>query len=727
MAITTQIGALDSLKLTDGDTFFQSMNARLRPDQLQPGQVAYSQNGRMGVDGAWQVRKGHCFIGGGIGSDSESITLPFTITNIGTMYINAALRTGSLVHIWVTGHGLSVGDQINVSGLGWETANPNGNRTVSEVTDANEIHVILPQTLTDGENYTGLPGATIQDAVLFEQAAFGSCLFSDPAANNSAYIILALPSYALAVSVSTGAQTIIQYPNAALSSSVSMLQAFNKVFIFRDGATAWQWNGSFSGTPAFTKVANGTYAANAYYDSSNNTTIADGVVTVSETGHGLSVGTTIFVVDSGSTSLVEGGSGYVVATVPSANSFTFYADVSDSSASTVVYSKRVSEGLGFTHMPAPPWGVYHQRRLIVPFFYTTTGTSGSEVVASRNVRDEILISDVFDSDTYDQVFAQLKVTAGIADYLQYVHPFTEDNAVVFNRNSIHLLSGLSGDIGDMSLKEITREAGLVAQRSVVTVGNRIFFLSDNGVYATEFGDLYNLRGAGLPLSDPIDPIIRRINPQYAANAVACFHNNRYYIAVPLDESRVNNYLLVYNMLSGGWESVDYVPQAGWDISNLISAGSGTVKELYGVNKFGGIHRLECREDGMDLLVVAAGGNSASYPIESSVTTRQYTHGTSGKKKFVRFEAQVESNTANASDAQIGVATENMDEDATLGTIGSYLGSTLSPEEDAVIAGRIGNYRGYGIQFVLSPSQGRPKLRMVTIDAVSAARSTTSVS
>jgi hypothetical protein len=39
-----------------------------------------------------------------------------------------------------------------------------------------------------------------------------------------------------------------------------MIQAFNKVFIFRNGQAALEWDGDFTGTPAFTKVASGEYS-----------------------------------------------------------------------------------------------------------------------------------------------------------------------------------------------------------------------------------------------------------------------------------------------------------------------------------------------------------------------------------------------------------------------------------------------------------------------------------
>jgi hypothetical protein len=62
-----------------------------------------------------------------------------------------------------------------------------------------------------------------------------------------------------------------------------------------------------------------------------------------------------------------------------------------------------------------------------------------------------------------------------------------------------------------------------------------------------------------PISAPIDDVIQRINRNYASNAVATYWNNRYYLAVPLDDSTVNNTVLVYNFILKQWESVDTYP------------------------------------------------------------------------------------------------------------------------------------------------------------------------
>jgi hypothetical protein len=287
--------------------------------------------------------------------------------------------------------------------------------------------------------------------------------------------------------------------------------------------------------------------------------------------------------------------------------------------------------------------------------------------------------------------------------------------------------GLSGSIADISLKEITREAGLVAQKSVVTIGDRIFFLSDNGVYSTSFQDLYNLRGAGLPLSDPINPLIKRINPDYAHNAVAVYHDNRYWIAVPLDNSPRNNAILVYNLLNQGWESLDLIDQEGWDISNFIVSGAGGINKLYAINSFGGVHVIDERVDGFDYIYTFPGGDSIPYPIEAEVLTRQYVFDDVGRKSFNSYEIHVESSEYEPSDADITMISENIDKEAPMYSLAQSLEEDLPIGEDSSVRGRIGNIRAYGMQLKFVPTKGRPKLRMVKLEAYQAFRSVTEAS
>lgn len=265
------------------DIGFSRFNNRLRPDQLKDGELAMSVNGRMNVDGTWQVRPGVDTFGPVVGTIDNTLTLPFYVWP--QLTISSATRSGTTVTITTSSnHGFSSSYVVAIVDVGPGSVDPNGNKTIT-VTGLNTFTYTLPAG-SGSETYTVSGTSKAGGAILgttVTNGAFGSCLFSNPASNNDEYIILALYSNAIAINMATKATTTIAYPSGiVINSSVNMLQTFNKVFIFRDGATALEWNGSFSGTPAFTKVANGDYAATTYLDASSNTAITDGIVTVTQ-------------------------------------------------------------------------------------------------------------------------------------------------------------------------------------------------------------------------------------------------------------------------------------------------------------------------------------------------------------------------------------------------------------------------------------------------------------
>jgi hypothetical protein len=521
--------------------------------------------------------------------------------------------------------------------------------------------------------------------------------------------------FAYAIKLSDGSETQIEYPaGVSISADVGMLQAFNFIFIFRDGLTALQWDGDFTGTPAFALVENGAYAQPVYLDATSNTVILDGLVTVSETAHGVTVGDRVYVIDKGSSSLEETAAGYIVATVPDANSFTFFAAVPDLGAHKVVTAAGFPRAQGLPTCPL--------RRL--PFI--TSGVCGCRTctrwlgalapqrLQTVGLRTRLLRPTFWITNTYDQIYANYRIASGGADFVVAIQPFTEDNLVIFNRNTIHLVRGVSGDLAATVVQEITREVGCLARKSVVQVGNQILFLSDNGVYAMTFEDLYNLRGASIPLSESINPIIKQINPDYAKNAVAIYHDNRYYLSVPIGASIENNAILVYNFLTQGWESVDTVDTPNWNVRNLIRAGADSLNKLYAVNSFGGIHVIDDRDDDNDVIINQVSFAATPHDIVSYVTTRQYTAGTMDRKRYNSFELQLESSESNESDATISLETENPDSVEALDSVGTLLGEKLAVAEDASVRGRCNNVRGYGAQFTISPTQGRPKIRALKL-------------
>ena len=713
----SSFGRFDNQQVDDGDTVFQRINSRLRPDQLKAGEVAVSQNGRMDVDGAWQVRKGISVFGTPITVGSTALTLPFTLYTNRT--ISSATRAATIVTVTTSAaHGFTSSTLVSIVGLNGTLAT-SSNRLITS-TGSTTFTFVMPG-LTGTETYggSGVAGAPILDDTAINNV-YGSCLFSDPASNSSEYIALATNTKVRLIKISDASVTEIAYPAAvALSEDVNLIQAFNYLFIFRNGLTALEWNGDFA-APTFALVDNGAYTQPTIFQTANNAVIASGVVTITATAHNVEVGDLVRISDKGTTGL-NSLEQYVVYET-TANTFLFKADAPDSAATTVAVGKRQSIGLGFTHMPCPEYAIYHQRRLFMPFRFLSTGSSGSPTITARNVADEIIVSDILDQNTYDQIQNQFRIASGSADYTVALQPFAEDNLIVFNRNSIHLISGIGADLGNSVVREITREVGCCSRKSIAQVGNKIMFLSDNGVYGIEFDDLYNLRGVSVPLSEAINPTIEDINPDLITNAVGVYHNNRYYLAYTPIGQTANNKMMVYNFLNAGWESIDVVNQQGWNIREFVRAGAGGINSLYAITELGGIHLIDSGTAAIDTLALSVGGASDTYSIDAELTTRQYTFGTMDRKKFNAYEIHMESSPEMESNLAISLETENLDGTEDYGNLG-----LVDSGEDESFRGRLGNKRAYGAQLTVSQTVGRPKVRAVKITGMLAFASTTSAS
>jgi len=831
------------------DAGFIGFNNYSRPDQLTSGILASSLNGRIGKNGEWQVRKGVDLVKAPFASGDDVLRLP---TNAETLVnppvvglLPTTIRSASLVSNEVLividdpsvepGHVFVTGEEIYVEGLVSTTTDPNGLHTITDVTD-NGTTITIKYALTgDNEIYGtaltlpfSLNDAGVQPALtelaespvigfnmVFDQgsvtAVYSSATFSDPNQDNNQFIVLASNISAVATDLNdTSVSITMGYPlNENVPPASSMLQAFNKLFIFRDGQTALENDNFFSpiaissaSTPAASNVVtvssnlphglaigdaitisgltnfvagedpNGTWVVNTVPDSTSFTydlpaafqaaatytvsalslispgfklvasgaysqptqlspsrvDIVDGKATATFSSavdmNGTKVGDTIEIEAVGNSPLIEGEDYIISERTESPATLSFYVQHEDvSNAQGVIFQQHVSQGLGFSHMPAPEYAAYHQRRLVMPFKYSVDDAVDS--FTYRKILDEVIISDILDSDTYDQIYGQYRFNAGTADFNVALHSFSDDKLLVFNRNSVHLVGGAGVN---STVQLITNEVGCVARQSIVQVGNNILFLSDNGVYGANFQDLYNLRGNETPLSSSINPTIGRINRSVWDKSVAVYFDNRYYIAVPLDGSQVNNAILIFNFLNKQWESIDSTSDSNWNIANLIVAGKKNARAVYAVNTLGGLHKLDARVDAVDLLAteIPVEGQEVAvrHDIPASVTTRQFTMGSMNRKRWNNFELHVQSSVDNESDLSISAELENIDAVVNLGTLNELnSGTNLAIDEDVSIRGRIGNNRAYGMQVTLNNTVGRPRFRAIKVGAAEAFRST----
>ena len=725
-------GSLDDAVLTDGDRGFVGVNQRLQPNQLQAGEVRASVNGRM--DGFWKPRKSVLSRVGALTTASSGLEVPFLLIDT-PKAISAASYAAGVVTITITGHGFAVGTvgQADVSLLAATagTANVNGTRVLTYV-DANTLS--FPVTgvtgpITDGIGL--LSGTALDDTASDEVLA--SCLFSDPNDSNKEFVIVALARVAKKIDLATYAVESLDYPaTVTVAGATEMLQCFGKVLLFRAGAPALVWDGAAS---AFTLMESGDYSQPVILDDSANVSVTDGVATLTHAaGHELSAGSTIEIlrvlVGVAGANL---GDQYFVWDAPTTTTLRFFVNWADGTYS-VVMSKPQSLGGGFMHQPGAPWGMYFQRRLFVPFYYDQSGSSPGTFTA-RGIRDEIAVSDILDENTYDQIYNQFRITGGTADYVVGMHGFYDDGLIVFNRNSLHIITNTPGSLADTTVRELTREVGCLARKSIVMKANTLLFLSDSGVYALEFQDQYNLRGVEEPISKNVQPYIDRINRDLADLAVATYFDNRYFIALPLDsvagagDATGNNAVLVFNFLNKGWESLDTYGETGFLIKNFITASAGVRNNLYAVSANGGLHQMEAEDGQSDRLSVTNTADEVTAaPIVASLTTRGYDFQSLERKRFVDAQIQMQNLASETGEYSVAFTAEDPDAATTMGTTTDFLGgAVLSPSdsgeaETANIRCRLGGVRGLTGIAILTRTAGSPKIHSVRVSGTITNRS-----
>ena len=837
---------------------FSGFNNRVRPDQLKPGVLAQSKNGRLDLNGEWQVRKGVNVLNVPFVTGSAVFRLPTAAeegsTNIGDLprvMEGVSIATDGIVTVVLTNHGFSVGEEVVINGV-FRASLPdiNGSHTITVASGANRFKFDSGITASTG-SYTYPPaqglitsftlpfapvtevlstaplsspgGASIPSEASVTGVRAGTDYSNPEVDKDGEYIVASTNLSALVLKLSNQETFEMRFPEGeVVLQRADMLQAFNRLFIFRDSQvalenkkffdpvtietisqtgsttvdvttflkhglldgdmveirdvtagtidpngqfevisatdTGFTYNVGTSGTesytvtgdskvyPTFTRVAEGDYTQPAQL--STTITTDKGITTcVSSSAHNLTTGNTVIVEDEAASNLVNGEE-YVVTVVDSTTFTIFVPHPDETNTQNVIFEREVSIGLGFMHMPAPEFGVYHQRRLIVPFRYNqeTINPGSSTKITPTGIRDEIAVSDILDSDTYDQIYAKFRFNAGTADYTVGLHSFSDDKLLVFNRNSIHLVAN-SGNLQTAQTQLLTNEVGCVARDSIIQVGNNVLFLSDNGVYGANFQDLYNLRGNEVPLSESINNTMQLINKDLWDKSSGVYFDNRYYLAIPLNEETVtvdgegnvsaeitrapfNNRIIIYNFLNKQWESVDNVGDSNFEYKKLIVAGDGENRGVYILSTNGGIHRLDVLDQGNDRVIteVATGSEDpddlvTTPGIEGEMVTRMFTNQTIDRKKWNNFEMQVQSHIDLKSDFFITGITENVDDTIDLKQLSSYLNNELLPEdEDVSIRGRIGNRRAYGFQFKIDRTTGRPRVRSLKVAAAEAFRS-----
>lgn len=185
--------------------------------------------------------------------------------------------------------------------------------------------------------------------------------------------------------------------------------------------------------------------------------------------------------------------------------------------------------------------------------------------------DAIYFSNLLDGSTWNKTTQQIRVGGGEADLITGLVPWTNNVMAVLKKNSLWRVScvdssGAFTTVGEFTVDRIHATIGCMAPRTACQVGSDIFLLTTSGVRSlqrTLASEQQNQITDSL--SWPVQDIIERINQAAIATCCAIYWNNRYILALPLDQAVSPDTLLVWNNLTKSWSGT-------WTGLNVVAFG-----------------------------------------------------------------------------------------------------------------------------------------------------------
>ena len=313
-------------------------------------------------------------------------------------------------------------------------------------------------------------------------------------------------------------------------------------------------------------------------------------------------------------------------------------------------------------IPNASTGLFFQNRLMIP-----------------HKRDLVAVSDYLNYTRYQPVMANFRINKGSEDELVALWKYDENTLLCFKQASVYAVRNLVGNLTDAYLDEITRDYGVVSDKAIATVGRDIWFLSDQrGVVSLSLSQSGKMQGQDIPISDPIKGYIDRINWNYASKAVAMYHGNRFYLAVPLDNSTVNSAIIVYDFRNQAWSGID-TSAAITGLKDFVTYTYQGAKRLFFVtDKFLYLYDDDTFCSDTDDVVAttvdgsgnftpsdADGRNTTPNNVASQITTRGYKCNTEQRKQFRELAVDFKTNNVVLGSVSATCITDGVKEETLL--------------------------------------------------------------
>lgn len=187
---------------------------------------------------------------------------------------------------------------------------------------------------------------------------------------------------------------------------------------------------------------------------------------------------------------------------------------------------------GTETIPNADNGTWIGNRLFIPFESSSDG------------KDLLAISDYLNVTRYQPVRAQARINQGSSDGLLRFFKFSETTGIAFKGETIYALYNIQSALTSMYLDSVSSEIGLAGRYSVAQVGedqdekvDQVWFLSNRkGIFQLRIGDNGRVQVGSVPVSKDIEGYMKRIDWSNADLSRAAYFDNKFFLAVPLDDS-----------------------------------------------------------------------------------------------------------------------------------------------------------------------------------------------
>jgi len=175
-------------------------------------------------------------------------------------------------------------------------------------------------------------------------------------------------------------------------------------------------------------------------------------------------------------------------------------------------------------------------------------------VGTGTDRNTLYASDLLDPEVW-KTTNSIVVGGDDGQDIVAIQPFFDYELLVFKPSKIYLVTAdpTASTAAGWTVRLINDRIGCIAGRSVSFAGKDVYFLAEDGIRSVQrsLSDDYFI--VGVPISEAIKDVIARINKNFYSKCFGQFHNNRYYLSVPLDSATTNSHTIVYNLLFNAFE------------------------------------------------------------------------------------------------------------------------------------------------------------------------------